>query len=97
MPAPILALEFRFPAGTKKTPGKCVGCGCTDERACEEGCAWIDPSRLLCTACVARALDAIDPRGRVEMTDVADDSGDDAYVALVIPTKRPKKPARRRR
>ncbi len=33
------------------TPGVCISCGCTEERACEEGCGWIDGMRTLCSAC----------------------------------------------
>lgn len=27
----------------------CVGCGCTDEAACDEGCSWVTP--MLCSTC----------------------------------------------
>ena len=27
----------------------CRGCGCTDERACPEGCSWVEPD--LCSEC----------------------------------------------
>lgn len=30
--------------------GECRDCGCTDERACPEGCFWVAPD--LCSACV---------------------------------------------
>ena len=90
----VLAIEFRLPKGTKREQGTCMGCGCTDAMACPEGCAWVDPAHLLCTACLARALDAVDPRGRVEVSNVSDQHGD--YVALIVPLKRPK-PAKRRR
>lgn len=26
-------------------PAKCVGCGCTDRRACSEGCSWLAVDR----------------------------------------------------
>lgn len=38
-------------------PGICAECGCTEERACDVGdtggggCAWVDESETLCTAC----------------------------------------------
>jgi hypothetical protein len=32
--------------------GSCRGCGCTDERACTFGCAWVEID--LCSACVPR-------------------------------------------
>ena len=31
--------------------GVCRKCGCTDERACPQGCAWTDETHTLCTAC----------------------------------------------
>lgn len=31
-------------------PAICRKCGCTDERACDGGCHWIEPD--LCSACV---------------------------------------------
>lgn len=93
MPAPVLRLEFHFPAGTKHAPGTCIACGCRDERACEGGCFWIDPSHLICSACVALALDAVDVRGRSTVTESHDEGG--AFVALVVPLRKP--PARRKR
>jgi hypothetical protein len=42
--APVLE-EAPLPA-----PGTCRGCGCTDERACGFGCAWIEDD--LCSQCV---------------------------------------------
>jgi hypothetical protein len=39
---------------------KCIGCGCTDEHACEGGCSWAWPK--VCSRCahifarVARSL-----------------------------------------
>lgn len=36
--------------------GVCRACGCTDERACEGGCAWVDVDHTLCSTCAARAL-----------------------------------------
>ncbi len=30
--------------------GVCVLCGCTDEVACPEGCAWFDRDHLLCSS-----------------------------------------------
>jgi len=34
----------------------CRACGCTDERACSEGCSWAEPD--LCSSCAAKALAA---------------------------------------
>jgi len=31
---------------------KCLLCGCTEDRACDEGCAWVDNGVDICTACV---------------------------------------------
>ncbi len=37
---------------------KCVSCGCTDSRACDDGCSWIVVNRLLgqgiCSSCAGR-------------------------------------------
>jgi len=37
---------------SRPRPGKCVVCGCTDERGCDIGCQWADPSRTLCSCCI---------------------------------------------
>ncbi len=29
----------------------CRVCGCTDDHACPQGCAWADKDHTLCTAC----------------------------------------------
>lgn len=39
-------------AGAELEAGVCRSCGCTDARACEGGCSWVDPSHTLCSACV---------------------------------------------
>jgi hypothetical protein len=36
-------------AQTKK-PVECRVCGCTEDRACEGGCSWVEPA--LCSDCV---------------------------------------------
>lgn len=36
-------------------PGVCFGCGCTDEFACPQGCAWTDERQTMCTECERRA------------------------------------------
>lgn len=38
---------------TDMTPlcGVCIGCGCTDEQACEGGCVWATPAANLCSRC----------------------------------------------
>ena len=32
-------------------PGVCRECGCTETTPCEGGCAWMDKTKTLCTAC----------------------------------------------
>jgi hypothetical protein len=41
------------------TPGVCRYCRCTEQRACPNGCVWVDEERTLCSAsaCVARFSD----------------------------------------
>lgn len=39
-------------------PRKCRVCGCTDDHACEGGCAWVSPDEDLCTACVRPVEDS---------------------------------------
>jgi hypothetical protein len=34
----------------------CLGCGCTDSRACPRGCSWPRPDVDLCSACVGDGL-----------------------------------------
>lgn len=57
----------RVPAGTKRKgkakakpkakrarsspKGTCRVCGCTDDAACPEGCAWADATHTICTSC----------------------------------------------
>lgn len=31
-----------------RKPGRCRYCGCTDDRACEEGCRWYDREHTVC-------------------------------------------------
>jgi hypothetical protein len=31
--------------------GRCRVCGCTDDRACEGGCFWVDKDDTLCSTC----------------------------------------------
>lgn len=57
----------------------CIGCGCTDEEACEGGCYWVakSPGELAgaCSACVKTGL--IPVRGvelAQELLDVESDS-----------------------
>lgn len=48
--------------GLEKPPGygTCMGCGCTDERACEGGCSWSDPTHTLCSKCAERVEHAVE-------------------------------------
>ncbi len=41
-------------------PGTCSKCGCTDDNACEGGCAWADDEQTLCTACADPDEEAFD-------------------------------------
>lgn len=54
------ALERRKDEAASPKPrrGVCRKCGCTDNSACEYGCAWVDDAHTLCSAC-AYALDAL--------------------------------------
>lgn len=49
-----------FPGGFKPrpgcAPGVCRVCGCTENRACDDGCSWV--TRDLCSTC-ARAIIAV--------------------------------------
>ena len=36
--------------------GTCEVCGCTEFRACEGGCTWIDTERTLCSQCAGWVL-----------------------------------------
>lgn len=29
--------------------GRCIVCGCTDDKACDDGCVWVDGAHLLCS------------------------------------------------
>lgn len=40
-------------AGDNPT-GRCVGCGCTDKRACPGGCHWVGPD--LCSRCLPKVV-----------------------------------------
>jgi hypothetical protein len=41
---------------TQPNSGTCFACLCTDERACEGGCYWIDPDHTLCSVCSHRVV-----------------------------------------
>lgn len=42
-------IEAYFRQALQLTPQRCLRCGCTDDRACEEGCCWVTPQ--LCSSC----------------------------------------------
>jgi hypothetical protein len=46
--------------GLVLVPGQCRVCGCTDDHACLDGCAWADEDHTLCTSCVP-SDDSIEP------------------------------------
>jgi hypothetical protein len=61
--------------GGKPRPRACLLCGCTDERACPDGCLWVSaPTGIdLCTRCAAVADLARAPAGqRVQLRAVLD-------------------------
>jgi hypothetical protein len=37
---------------------QCIGCGCTDGRACPGGCSWPRPDVDLCSVCMREALES---------------------------------------
>jgi hypothetical protein len=45
-------LRYEAPSG----PGLCRHCGCTEQRACPGGCAWVNAERTLCSQCYERML-----------------------------------------
>ncbi len=55
-------LEARIRAAQAAGEATCLGCGCTDSRACDGGCGWVLVDRRrgigVCTACevVSRPL-----------------------------------------
>ncbi|HKY36485.1 MAG TPA: hypothetical protein VJN18_11135 [Polyangiaceae bacterium] len=52
----MITFSFRVRVATnqrKPMPGRCIGCGCTDEYGCEQGCSWADGDHLLCSVCFA--------------------------------------------
>jgi hypothetical protein len=54
--------ELLIECGEREMYGaQCAECGCTNARACEEGCMWIEPD--LCTACATRMLEGFEGAG----------------------------------
>lgn len=61
----------------------CRGCGCTDDRACPGGCAWVDdPSGEgeLCSACLIRIWN----REPLPLTRWTDEHGEPAGAGATI-------------
>jgi hypothetical protein len=49
---PSPAVLVRTPEGLVwAVPGVCRKCGCTESRACDDGCAWADDTKTICTSC----------------------------------------------
>ncbi len=46
-------------AGSAPSIPTCSVCGCTEEFACTQTCAWADASKTLCTACKAAEAAAV--------------------------------------
>lgn len=42
-------LKEHWPQGKLQVRGRCKLCGCTEDRGCDVGCAWVAPD--LCTTC----------------------------------------------
>lgn len=69
---------------------RCETCGCTDERACPGGCAWLPGLADVCTACgppIPRNVKLIHPNGREEPLDCryagVDDTGIHVWEAIL--------------
>jgi hypothetical protein len=48
--------EMRWVAARR---GVCRVCGCTDERACAEGCSWANRERTVCSACALARIEGV--------------------------------------
>ena len=86
-----LTLKF---TGREVEPGRCVRCGCTDERACEGGCHWADETHRLCSACV-NALFEDAPSMGFRVGYVHDLGGELMVFAATVPRKTKKKGGRK--
>lgn len=53
-----------------KHKGICMVCACTDEEACEEGCAWANVNRTICTACAPLTHIERDEKRALAMTEL---------------------------
>jgi hypothetical protein len=46
--------------------GVCRICGCTDERACDVGCSWVDAAHTLCSTCAGGPKHVIAELGAID-------------------------------
>lgn len=55
---------------------RCIGCGCTNNRACPGGCSWVEHFPPKCSACITSGrLTLGTPRkARLDTEDVCPDS-----------------------
>lgn len=58
---PVL-MSFDDPPVPSIVGDVCEGCGCTDEDACDDGCAWLRPGR--CTSCAPGRMSYRPPSDR---------------------------------
>lgn len=65
-----------------RPPRSCSVCGCTDDRACPGGCAWVADD--LCSACEDFALHNPLPAGEWEFGDDDQDAGEQPACALCL-------------
>lgn len=53
-PRPV-AIAARIHTAQPAPEARCVGCGCTDSRACQQGCCWLACDRAqglgVCSSC----------------------------------------------
>jgi hypothetical protein len=45
--------ELAISLEEEATDRACIGCGCTEERACPNGCSWASMDPPFCTSCAA--------------------------------------------
>ena len=57
MPRPaVVSATF---ARVVPSPGTCMVCGCTDDRACPGGCSWVDERQTICSACTESLIETV--------------------------------------
>jgi len=52
--------------------GVCRVCGCTEERACEGGCYWVDSKKELCSACSIRGDEELEEKEVIQLSEKKD-------------------------